>query len=44
MLSGETVRWGAYTITQPADIVSASSVQTVTWEIALQDVTITPGA
>ena len=44
VLSGETVRWGAYTITQPADIVSASSVQTVTWEIALQDVTITPGA
>lgn len=44
VLSGETVRWGAYTITQPADIVSASSVQTVTWEIALQDATITPGA
>ena len=44
VLSGETARWGAYTITQPADMVSASYVQTVTWEIALQDVTITPAA
>lgn len=43
-LSQETVRWGTYTITQQADLVSASSAQTVSFEFALQGVTLTPGA
>lgn len=44
VLTGQTVRWGRYTITQKPDIVSSSTVVTVTWTVVVENVTLTPGA